>query len=517
MPPSNLITGAISIVLIAFLLSWRSVLLPSNPNIPPPVVGINNTALFLVTSDYGLSNVHVATAHALLERHPHIQLHFGSFAPMAPKLERVSSHNRRPHSKDIVFHQIKGLSVIDTCRAFGKKTSNSIHPPGWAGIGQLCKDMQLYVSPWTGEDHLNIYEQIKRIIDTVDPAVVVLDTPFRPAIDATRDMNRLHAIVSPNTLIESFPAEQPWGKMFWKYPALGSGLPYPVPWRNIPENILLNFRFISAMMWMPEIKAKQAFLKSKGLSDPINFLRLHRPDVPWLSQTMPGASIPLDVVPQNVTCTGPMTLSLGSVADQDAELADWLKGSPTILVNLGSAFEYSEARAIVMAQALAKVLQDTSFQILWKFRKENDYGDQYMQPLIQFANAGRVMVERWLAADPPALLESGHIITSVHHGGSGCYHEALSAGVPQVISPQWLDLYGFARLSEYVGVGVWGCPETSPTWTSKCLYDAIRRVARSNESLGFQEKAKEFGHLAQAKEGRHVAAREIARLAASGA
>ncbi|KAJ2996360.1 hypothetical protein NUW58_g990 [Xylaria curta] len=516
MPSNRLAAGAVGVLLIAFFLSWQSMLSPATPRIPP-AVGTNNTALFLVTSDHGLSNVHVATAHALLERHPHVQLHFGSFAPMASKLKRISSYVQHPDAKEIVFHQIEGLSVMGTCSAFGKNTSNSVHPPGWAGIGQLCKDMQLYVSPWTGEDHLRIYERIKHIIDAVDPAVIVLDTLFRPAIDATRDLNRLHAIISPNTLIETFPADQPWGKMFWKYPAMGSGFPYPVPWSKIPENILLNLRFISTMMRMPEIKEKQAFLKSNGLKDPINFLQLHRPDVPWLSQTMPGASIPFDLVPQNVTCTGPMTLSLSTVADQDAELAGWLEGAPTVLVNLGSGFGYSETQAVAMAQALAKVLEDTIFQVLWKFQTEDDYDDKYMEPLAPFVNDGRVRVERWLAADPPALLESGHIITSVHHGGSGCYHEALSAGIPQVILPQWLDLYGFARLSEYIGVGVWGCPETSPTWTSQCLYEAILRVARSNESQGFQDKAKEFGRLAQADPGRYIAAREIARLAESGA
>ncbi|RWA13330.1 hypothetical protein EKO27_g1795 [Xylaria grammica] len=436
MPPRSLTVGAIGVVLVSVLFSSWSLLFPATPRIPP-VIGANNTALFLVTSDYGLSNVHVATAHALLERHPHVQLHFGSFAAMAPRLERVSSSIQRSDKKDIVFHQLEGLSVGDSCIAAGKNTSATIHPPGWAGIGQLCKDMQLYISPWSGEEHLDIYEQINRIIDTVDPAVVVLDTLFRPAIDATRDKNRLHVIVSPNTLIENFPAEQPWGKMFWKYPAMGSGFPYPVPWNKIPENILLNFRFISTMIWMPAVKEKQNFLKSKGLTDPINFLQLHRPDVPWLSQTMPGASIPVDVAPPNVTCTGPMTLTLGTVADQDVELATWLEGAPTILVNLGSGFEYSEARATAMAQALATVLRDSNFQVLWKIKKESAFGDGYMEPLAPFASNGRIRVERWLAADPPSLLESGHIITSVHHGGSGCYHEAVSAGVPQVILPLW--------------------------------------------------------------------------------
>ncbi|KAI8630105.1 hypothetical protein F5Y19DRAFT_484015 [Xylariaceae sp. FL1651] len=465
MPVQRSLVTTIGVVFVTLLLSWNSSLLSPTAIVVPPVIGQNNTALFLVTSDYGLSNVHVATAQALLERHAHVQLHFGSFAPMASRLKRLSSHIKGTDGKEIVFHPVNGLSVYDTCRTFGKNTSNSIHPPGWAGINHLCKDIQLFISPWSAEDHLAIYEQIATIIDDVNPAIVVLDTLFRPAIDATRDKNRLHAIISPNTLIENFPTQQPGGQFLWKYPAMGSGLQYPVPWSKIPENVVLNLQLISAMLRMPEIHEKKAYLKSKGFKDPINFLALHRPDVPWLSQTMPEASIPVEVIPQNVTCTGPITLSLSTASEQDEELASWLTKAPTILVNLGSGFEFSEERAITMAGAIARVLQGSNVQVSWKLKKESSYDDRFLEPLLPFTNAGRVRVERWLAVDPPSLLDSGHIIASVHHGGSGCYHEAISAGIPQVILPLWLDLYGFAQLVEYIGVGVWGCRENSPTWT----------------------------------------------------
>jgi hypothetical protein len=206
---------------------------------------------------------------------------------------------------------------------------------------------------------------------------------------------------------------------------LGSGLPYPVPWSKIPENILLNLRFISTMLYMPDVKEKQEFLRSKGIKDPINFLRLHRPDVPWLSQTMPEAAWPVDVVPQNVTCTGPMTLEVSTVAEQDKGLATWLEGSRTVLINLGSGYKWLEPHTIAMAQAVASILQDTHVQILWKFRKETEYDNTFMDSLAPFVKSGRLRIERWLAADPPSLLESGHIVASVHHGGSGCYHEAI--------------------------------------------------------------------------------------------
>ncbi|KAK7951071.1 2-hydroxyacylsphingosine 1-beta-galactosyltransferase [Apiospora aurea] len=318
--------------------------------------------------------------------------------------------------------------------------------------------MQRFVSPWSGGEHLNIYNQVKSIIDELNPAVVVLDTALRPALNATRDKNRLHAFITPNTLIDNFPAEQPWAKMLWKYPAFGSGIPVP---RTVA------------------------------------FLRLHRPDVPWLTQTTPGATLPVDIVPPNVTCTGPMTLSLGSAAEQDEELASWLARAPTILINLGGGFVYPESHALAMVQAVAKLLQDLRVQVLWKFRKEGLYSDSFMDSLVPFTNNGRLRVE-------------------LHHGGSGCYHEAVSAGIPQVILPLWLDLYGFAQLGESIGVAVWGCRETNPYWTPYCLYRDIVRAVQGSESLALQEKSRELGLRLQQNPGRYIAAQEIAKLAGAG-
>lgn len=117
---------------------------------------------------------------------------------------------------------------------------------------------------------------------------------------------------------------------------MGSGFKFPVPLRNIPENIYLNLRFIYSAALTPDLSAKKAILRKKGIKDPINFLALHRDDVPWISMTTEGASIAVDVVPPNVTCAGPIYLSSGSAADQDPELAAWLKKAPTILLNLGT-------------------------------------------------------------------------------------------------------------------------------------------------------------------------------------
>lgn len=63
---------------------------------------------------------------------------------------------------------------------------------------------------------------------------------------------------------------------------------------------------------------------------------MHRDDVPWITMTTDGAAIPVDVVPANVTCAGPIVLDAAPAEEQDPEMARWLKKAPTVMINLGS-------------------------------------------------------------------------------------------------------------------------------------------------------------------------------------
>lgn len=65
--------------------------------------------------------------------------------------------------------------------------------------------------PWNGSEYYGLYDELLRIIDEVDPALVVLDPQFGPALDATKNRNRKHAVVSPNSLRDNFAQIQPYG------------------------------------------------------------------------------------------------------------------------------------------------------------------------------------------------------------------------------------------------------------------------------------------------------------------
>lgn len=210
--------------------------------------------------------------------------------------------------------------------------------------------------------------------------------------------------------------------------SMGSGFPFPIPWNLIPQNMFLNFRMISSLVSMPDVSAKRDFLRANGIPDPINFFGLHRPDVPWITQTTHVATVPVDVVPQNVSCAGPIVLSSAPAEEQDAELVEWIKQKPTILINLGSAFTYSRTYTRQMASAIGLILESNSdVQILWKYKLSPNVVDFDWEALVQPLEATqRVKATQWLSVDPSSLMETGHIAAYVIHGGAGGFHDSIS-------------------------------------------------------------------------------------------
>jgi hypothetical protein len=211
----SLSLGATLIVALSIFLSR-----PTLDLHPPYVQGRNGTALFLVNDQHGLSNVHVATASALLENYPDIEVHFASFPGLKAKLERIAQFAQKTNPEaHIVFHQLRGPSISDALHNAGRNIMDFPHPPGTSGISHFCTELQYLICPWSAEEHFSIYNELETLIDEVDPAVVVLDSIFIPAIEATREKNRRYAVITPNQVIDNFITEQPYRSIFWKYPA----------------------------------------------------------------------------------------------------------------------------------------------------------------------------------------------------------------------------------------------------------------------------------------------------------
>lgn len=144
-------------------------------------------------------------------------------------------------------------------------------------------------------------------------------------------------------------------------------------------------------------------------------------DITYISQTLPGASIPLEKLPKHVVPVGVILLESGAADEQDPELLDWLKRAPTVVINLGSLFKYSDDRAMIMAQAIQAILNFYDIQVLWKMAGAPEIGSDYLLPLTDDVGKGRVRIMEWLPIDTLTLLTSGCVVLSVHHGGSSSY------------------------------------------------------------------------------------------------
>ncbi|KAI0976908.1 hypothetical protein F4678DRAFT_128756 [Xylaria arbuscula] len=508
------------VVLIAVFLGRSS----SSPKIvsTPTVQGKNGTVLFFINTEYGLSNVHLATTGALLEKYPGIDVHIASFPRLVSKVAKVSSLAKKKSkaAKEVQFHELPGReyahALSNQMGGVGRKsTRHLLHPPGLKGVNEIMRVIQPAMSPWDGSDHIEIFQRATEIIDEVDPAVVVLDIAMRPAIDAAIQKDRLYSFLAPNVLADTFWIDQPLSSIFTKIPRIGCDFPSPLPWQKVPENIYFTVRFIYGVLTRPDFNGTKSALKAHGIA---NSLAAKRPDDrPWISQNMVEASIPLDVVPPNVTSAGPIIFDSEPAIGQDPELVAWLSKAPTVLVNLGSLFTYSEHHATTMALALEEVLAKTDVQVLWKIAPAEDVPEDFTLPAQKLIDQGRLRVTKWLTVSPASILDTGYIVASVHHGGANCYHEAIAAGIPQVVLPMWLDCYNYAQLAEDVGVGIYANRASAPNWTVEGLREGFLQVLQGGEKGSqIREKAARLGEIARENPGRYVAAREIARLAGSG-
>jgi hypothetical protein len=365
----------------------------------------------------------MATIQALHEQHPGIEVHVASFASVERRLQRVSSTAH--------FHALKSQGYVEAIFAavgVGALLDFAMKP-GLAGVPKLAGAVQLWISPWSNEEHFRIYEESSALFDDVDPAVVVLDTFMWPAISAVRDKSRLHAFITPNMPADTFVYEQPYLKGFWYYPVIGSPDAFPVPWTKVLANIWMAIQVHYVMSWTPAQNAKKAYLRSRGVRDVgMDFYHIHRPDTPWITQTLPAASVPVDYVPPNVTCVGPLNVRVAPAAEQSPELAAWLAQHPTILINLGNTVTYDLQRALAFSTALSSLLDKyADLQVLWKYQKSGEYDEEEFKSVAkEHIKSGRFKLTNWLDVDPVAILETGHVAAIVHHGGSGSYHDALA-------------------------------------------------------------------------------------------
>jgi hypothetical protein len=135
-------------------------------------------------------------------------------------------------------------------------------------------------------------------------------------------------------------------------------------------------------------------------------------------------------VPPNITFGGPITLRPTPLSQSDPELLTWLEKGPTIIVQLGTHEQASAEMTRELASGLRVILDKwPDIQVLWKLKKARNLKDTLDEVLGQDVKLGRVRTEAWINADPISILDTGHIVYAVHHGGANLFFEVAWYGL----------------------------------------------------------------------------------------
>ncbi|KAI1330776.1 hypothetical protein F5Y16DRAFT_396268 [Xylariaceae sp. FL0255] len=172
-------TSAITALVVALLFAAARPYVSESPASPRPALirGKSNAVLFITHAESGQINVELATAQALMETRPKIDIHFASFPRARAKVDRVSALAvaKTKAARPITFHKIPGPERFDALlRGLGcagevregetYKSSEEInvdeciaHAPGIKGMNELAAQLQCAVVTWPGPEHFAIF------------------------------------------------------------------------------------------------------------------------------------------------------------------------------------------------------------------------------------------------------------------------------------------------------------------------------------------------------------------------
>ncbi|EPE25405.1 UDP-Glycosyltransferase/glycogen phosphorylase [Glarea lozoyensis ATCC 20868] len=494
--------------------------------------------MFFTSSEYGQANVILAVAYELLLRRKY-DIHIVSFEPLKNRIRELNKMTSSEDPDPARFHAVPIISPMEAVRRQG---NIGPYPAGVRGALKTYRTtLPAIATAWDGSEYMAGYEWCLERIHSINPNIIVIDPLFSIGLEACKTAIRNYVVLSPNTFQDILRKQQPFFRQLCRYPAVSSGFPYPVPWSLVPANIYLKISIVFVLLTSPKMKELMRFRKSQNLPALPPVFNTWQMENHYLVPSIPETDFPCQIK-DNVYPCGPILLPVPSVAEADAELEAWLGRNPTVLINLGSHIRMDNEMIKEFAVAL-KVLLDRhqDIQILWKLKtsgglslpstknedkrqndsaikpKKESYTDTFdptsLDAVSTEIQASRVNITEWMSVDPLAVLQSGHIICSVHHGGSNSFHEALSVGIPQIILPCWLDTFEFANRVEYLGIGVYGSRTAAPRVDAWEFSRALMRVlGEGEEGEDMRRRAKELATLCGGYGGRKRAAERVVEI-----
>ncbi|KAL8381634.1 hypothetical protein RB595_005764 [Gaeumannomyces hyphopodioides] len=482
--------------------------------------------LFLSNAEFGELTVVLATCDALMHAAPSIQLHVATYGGQPERaVAATSDHARRtsPAAAPIVFHRVSGPSYVDELfRHFGSIPESYGLQPGFWNTLKVIGDMPYLLLPWGADEFTTSLDSCLRIIDEVKPDLIGVNSLFAPGLTAARHVGARFLVLAPGSIKDYALSKQPWGGAFWKYPICGTAFACPVPWHQIPMNVCFMLVIIYTLATNKRLKSTTGTIKAKRDAElvTIGALAFGSSDCKLLVSGCAELDFPM-MVPDFVVPCGPIVRPVPSVADVDPDLDAWLASGPVLYIALGTHALTTEDQAFEMAKAV-RVLLDSAessevkadLRVLWKLKKKGSYdanspGSKVHVILGKEMASDRVRIVDWVTAEPMAILQSGHVVCSVNHGGANSFYEAVTTGTPQVVLPQWADCYEFAYRAEMLGIGRWGSKMAKPQWSAEELGPALIEVVIGKKRDTYRRRARSLSERFGVSAGREKAAKII--------
>ncbi|PVH87699.1 glycosyltransferase family 1 protein [Cadophora sp. DSE1049] len=491
-------------------------------------MGKRKRILFFTSSEYGQANVILAVSYELLILQKY-EVHIASFAPLQGRIHELNELLPK-QATPAVFHCIAGPAALDALAA--KDEFIGPFSPGIRGALNTYRfTLPAMADTWSEFEYMSGYQRCLEIVGSVEPDIIIVDPLMSQGLEACNTLSRKYVVLSPNTFLELLRKKQSLLSQFLKIPTIASGFRYPVPWHLIPANVYLKVALLWILVTSPKVRALIQYRKSNKLPSLPPVFNIWREDNHYLLPSVPETDYPCRI-PSNVTPCGPILLPVTPVSHQDPELLTWLQRGPTMLINLGSHVRMDDTMAREFSSGL-KILLDKkpNVQVLWKLKtsgglavssKATSGGGGFsgtglnkesLSAISAEISNGRIRIVEWLSVDPLAILQTGLIACSVHHGGSNSFHEALSGGVPQIVLPCWLDTLDFANKVEWLGIGVHGSRNTAPSVEAWELSQAFLKVLdNSEEPSRMALRARELADISGKVGGRKRACEKIVEL-----
>lgn len=422
------------------------------------------TVLFLPASETGHANGFIATAQALLEEAPDIDLHIASYPILKSAIEKTFAHN-----DNVTFHTIPGPTIWEAANRDPDPINRyndvmALKPTVWNVplVARYCITeffFQLKTEEFVAQfnAYRALFDELKPDVCCVDgllPAALTASKYMREEADGGRFRSFKLCLLTPNSLKDATFHLEPGMNMLTKWPAPGAAWTMPLPWYLLPLNFYYVVRLIMYAVGDKKTPARIAAIR-EGLGMPdldvSSYMSIIHDGLKSFDHALLSSrfelDLPLDLakapreyMDKLIPC-GPILRAAPPLTEVSPDLAQWMKGGPVVYINFGTVREWSATEAVEVANVVRTLLDHPASQklgngeplrVLWKLKKRT--GDESFPTgpgsavhniLKKEIENDHVRIEDWLQAQPSSILNTGDAICAVTHGGASSFYEAV--------------------------------------------------------------------------------------------